>query len=98
MHLSVTAHAPVVLEPESQAFVEATSTPPFIYELTPASARKVLDAYAARLRAAGVPVTTVRYDGITHDFMMLNPLSGTHATRAAVAQAIAFLREALDSA
>src|SRR3954466_9234256 len=29
------------------------------------------EAYAARLRAAGVAVTTVRYDGITHDFMML---------------------------
>ena len=50
------------------------------------------EAYAARLRAAGVAVTTVRYDGITHDFMMLNPLSDTHATRAAVAQAIAILR------
>ena len=56
------------------------------------------EAYAARLRAAGVPVTTVRYDGITHDFMMLNPLSGTHATRAAVAQAISILRDALHSA
>ena len=56
------------------------------------------EAYAARLRAAGVAVTTVRYDGITHEFMMLNPLSGTHATRAGVAQAIAVLREALDSA
>ena len=43
--------------------------------------------HAARLRAAGVPVTSVRYDGITHDFMMLNPLSNTRATRAAVAQA-----------
>ena len=53
------------------------------------------EAYAARLRAAGVAVTTVRYDGITHDFMMLNPLSETHATRAAVAQAIATLRRAL---
>ncbi len=53
------------------------------------------EAYAARLRAAGVPVTTVRYDGITHDFMMLNPLSSTQATRAAVAQAITVLRDAL---
>jgi acetyl esterase/lipase len=53
------------------------------------------EAYASRLRAAGVPITTVRYDGITHDFMMLNPLSETHATRAAVAQAIAALRQAL---
>jgi acetyl esterase len=56
------------------------------------------EAYAARLRGAGVDVTTVRYDGITHDFMMLNPLSATHATRAAVAQAIAVLRRALDTA
>ncbi|MGW7252520.1 alpha/beta hydrolase [Streptomyces sp. NPDC054834] len=53
------------------------------------------EAYAARLRAAGVDVTTVRYDGITHDFMMLNPLSDTHATRAAIAQAIAVLSAAL---
>src|SRR5689334_16918800 len=53
------------------------------------------EAYAARLRAAGVAVTTVRYDGITHDFMMLNPLSATHATRGAVAQAIDTLRRAL---
>ena len=56
------------------------------------------EAYAARLRAAGVEVTTVRYDGITHDFMMLNPLSNTHATRAAVAQAISILRGALHGA
>ena len=49
----------------------------------------------AKLRAAGVAVTTVRYDGITHDFMMLNPLSNTCATRGAIAQAISFLRDAL---
>jgi acetyl esterase/lipase len=56
------------------------------------------EAYASRLRAAGVAITTVRYDGITHDFMMLNPLSETRATRAAVAQAIATLRQALYTA
>jgi acetyl esterase/lipase len=56
------------------------------------------EAYAARLRSAGVDVTTVRYDGITHDFMMLTPLSQTRATRAAVAQAISMLRNALHSA
>ena len=48
--------------------------------------------------ASQAAVTTVRYDGITHDFMMLNPLSDTHATRAAVAQAISMLREVLHSA
>jgi acetyl esterase len=35
--------SPIVLEPASQEFVEATSKPPFLYELTPAEARKVLD-------------------------------------------------------
>ena len=54
------------------------------------------EAYAARLRVAGTPVTTVRYDGITHDFLMLNALRETHATHAAIAQAIAILRNALD--
>ena len=50
------------------------------------------EAYAAKLRLAGVPVTTVRYDGTVHDFMMLNSLSQSNATRAAIAQATAFLR------
>jgi acetyl esterase/lipase len=53
------------------------------------------EAYAAKLRLAGVPITTLRYDGIHHDFMMLNPLSQTNATRAAIAQAIRFFRQAL---
>ena len=56
------------------------------------------EAYASRLRQAGVAITTVRYDGITHDFMMLNPLSDTHATRAAVAQAVSVIRDALHGA
>src|SRR5262245_16615279 len=33
----------VVLEQESQQFVDATAAPPFLYELTAAEARKVLD-------------------------------------------------------
>ena len=53
------------------------------------------EAYAAKLRAAGVDVTTVRYDGVVHDFMMLNSMSETHATRAAIAQGTAMLRAAL---
>jgi len=56
------------------------------------------EAYAAKLRQAGVPVTTVRYDGIVHDFMLLNSLSQTHAARAAISQATAFLRAALHTA
>src|SRR3954453_21884896 len=55
------------------------------------------EAYAARLRTAGTAVTTVRYDGITHDFMMLNPLRDTYAARNAIAQATAVLRDALNT-
>jgi acetyl esterase len=53
------------------------------------------EAYAAKLRSAGVPVTAVRYNGTIHDFMLLNALSETHATRAAIDQATAFLRAGL---
>ncbi|MFD9892006.1 alpha/beta hydrolase [Amycolatopsis sp. NPDC059027] len=53
------------------------------------------EAYAAKLRQAGVPVTAVRYQGIIHDFVMVNALRETHAAEAAIAQAIAVLRNAL---
>ena len=46
-------------------------------------------------RHRNLPVTTVRYDGTIHDFMMLNPVAETNATRAAVAQAAAPLHAAL---
>jgi acetyl esterase/lipase len=53
------------------------------------------EAYANKLRDAGVAVTAVRYQGIIHDFVMLNALRETHAADAAIRQAIAFLSEAL---
>ncbi|WP_410664434.1 alpha/beta hydrolase [Amycolatopsis sp. lyj-84] len=53
------------------------------------------EAYAAKLRQAGVPVTAVRYQGIVHDFVMLNTLRETHAAEAAIKQAIEVLRTAL---
>ena len=44
--------------------------------------RDEAEAYARRLIEAGVRTTCVRYDGIIHDFMMLNPLRGTAAAQA----------------
>jgi acetyl esterase/lipase len=55
------------------------------------------EAYARKLTAAGVPTTSVRYNGILHDFMMLNPVRDTQAARAATHQAIAMLKTALGS-
>jgi acetyl esterase len=53
------------------------------------------EAYANKLRQAGVPVTAVRYQGVIHDFVMLDALADTHAAKAAVAQASAYLHASL---
>jgi acetyl esterase len=51
--------------------------------------------YARKLSDAGVRVTSIRYNGTIHDFVMLNALADTPATRGAIAQAVAALRGAL---
>jgi acetyl esterase len=53
------------------------------------------EAYARKLSDAGVRVTSVRYNGTIHDFVMLNALADTPATRGAIAQAVGALRGAL---
>ncbi|MBJ2121654.1 MULTISPECIES: alpha/beta hydrolase [Arthrobacter] len=53
------------------------------------------EAYAAKLVEAGVPTTSVRYNFVTHDFMMLNPERVTQGTTAAIEQAIRSLQKAL---
>lgn len=53
------------------------------------------EAYARHLTEAGVLTTTVRYNGVLHDFMMLNPLRGTQASTAAIGQAVHVVRKAL---
>ncbi|MFC5219314.1 alpha/beta hydrolase [Streptomyces coerulescens] len=50
------------------------------------------EAYANKLREAGVPVTAVRYQGVIHDFVMLNALRETQAAEAAIGQAVGVLR------
>ncbi|GFM79520.1 lipase [Pseudomonas cichorii] len=45
------------------------------------------EAYARKLDAAGVPVTAVRYNGMIHDFGLLNPLNQVPEVRAAMRQA-----------
>ncbi|WAZ26057.1 alpha/beta hydrolase [Streptomyces cinnabarinus] len=53
------------------------------------------EAYANKLREAGVAVTSVRFQGIIHDFVMLDALRETHAAEAAITLAIGTLRGAL---
>src|SRR6185295_1929597 len=51
------------------------------------------EAYANKLREAGVRVTAARFQGIIHDFVMLNALANTAAARGALTLACAWLRE-----
>jgi acetyl esterase len=52
------------------------------------------EAYADKLRDAGVPTTSVRFNGTIHDFMRLNALRDSESTRAAISLATAALRRA----
>jgi len=51
------------------------------------------EAYARKLTNAGVRTTSLRVNGILHDFMMLNPVRDTAATTAAIEFAIHTLRK-----
>jgi acetyl esterase/lipase len=53
------------------------------------------EAYGRRLDAAGVPVTTMRYNGTIHDFGLLNPLAVTPQTKALFLHAAAELKQYL---
>lgn len=53
------------------------------------------EAYARKLDEAGVPVTLVRYQGMIHDWGLLNPLSEVPGTRSLITHAAAELRKFL---
>jgi len=91
--------AEITASPNKASTKQVTGLPPAYLCVDEADVlRDEGEAYAAKLRSAGVPVTTVRYDGTIHDFMLLNALSDTRATRAAIGQATSFLRAGLGTA
>lgn len=56
------------------------------------------EAYGRKLAEAGVRVTSVRYNGTIHDFVMLNALAMTPAVRGAIGQATCYLRYVFSAA
>lgn len=53
------------------------------------------EAYARKLRAAGVDVEASRHGGMIHDFMMLDATRNDHGAQAATAETVAFIRRHL---
>ncbi|SDH17993.1 alpha/beta hydrolase [Mucilaginibacter gossypii] len=53
------------------------------------------EAYARKLDEAGVPVTSVRHNGMIHDFGLLNPIANVPGTRAAMLQIASEIKKAL---
>ncbi|MBS7564419.1 alpha/beta hydrolase [Mucilaginibacter sp. Bleaf8] len=53
------------------------------------------EAYARKLDEAGVKVTATRYNGMIHDWGLLNPLATIPGTRSAMLQAAAEIKNAL---
>jgi acetyl esterase len=56
------------------------------------------EAFAARLRQAGVKTANARFGGITHDFVMVNSLHDTESAKHAIWMATASLADALHGA
>jgi acetyl esterase len=56
------------------------------------------EAFAVKLRQAGVAVTAARFQGTIHDFVMLNALAETAAARGAMDLAVGGLRGSLGTA
>jgi acetyl esterase len=53
------------------------------------------EAYARKLKNAGVAVTATRYNGMIHDFVLLNAIHDVPGVQAALKQASGAIREAL---
>jgi acetyl esterase len=55
------------------------------------------EAYARKLRAAGIDVQATRHGGMVHDFVMLDAIRDDHGAKSAVAEAVDFIRGHLSS-
>ncbi|MGW6945346.1 alpha/beta hydrolase [Streptomyces xanthophaeus] len=88
--------AEVTASPLRATTEQLTGLPPALVVTAEADVlRDEGEAYAAKLRAAGVPVTSLRVLGTIHDFVMLDPLRETHAAALAIGLAADTLRKAL---
>ncbi|MFE5942858.1 alpha/beta hydrolase [Streptomyces sp. NPDC056480] len=88
--------AEITASPLRASVEQLTGLPPALVITAEADVlRDEGEAYAAKLRQAGVAVTAVRVQGVIHDFVLLNALRDTRGAEVAIALAINALRKAL---
>ncbi|WP_309484528.1 alpha/beta hydrolase [Streptomyces himalayensis] len=82
--------------PLQASLEQLTGLPPALVVTSEADVvRDEGEAYAAKLRAAGVAVVSMRYHGTIHGFMVLDPLRDTDAAHTALVQALDTVHVAL---
>ncbi|MEL7588154.1 MAG: alpha/beta hydrolase [Prolixibacteraceae bacterium] len=84
----------IYLSPLQATLEELKGLPPALIQVAENDIlRDEGEAYGRKLDEAGVPVTLVRYDGMIHDFGLLNALAELPATKSAFLQAAAELKK-----
>lgn len=92
----VNARREIYASPLQASVEQLTGLPPTLIQTAEFDVlRDEAEAYGRKLDAAGVAVKTVRYNGMIHDFGLLNVLSEVPAVRSALEQAAQELKQRL---
>lgn len=88
--------AQIYASPLNATLEQLKGLPPALIQVAEADIlRDGGEAYGRKLDEAGVPVTTIRYNGAIHDFGLLNPLANTPQTKSLFLHAAAELKKHL---
>jgi acetyl esterase len=88
--------AQIYVSPLNATSEQLQGLPPALIQIGEADIlRDAAEAYGRKLDEAGVPVTTVRYNGMIHDFGLLNGLATVPQVRSLIVQGAAELKKYL---
>jgi acetyl esterase/lipase/quercetin dioxygenase-like cupin family protein len=90
------ARKSIYVSPLNATLDQLKGLPPALIQVADADIlRDEGEAYGRKLDEAGVPVTTIRYNGTIHDFGLLNPLAAIPQTKSLFLHAAAELKKYL---